>query len=80
MLRYYFLRFADPLKRLLYLQTMELDFHGVLSNNNKYDIRDDKVLRITVDGKLKTRADMIFSEFHSGISVIDPFSSSFDAH
>lgn len=60
-------------------KTLELDddgdygfiVHGVLSDNNKYDIRDDKVLRITVDGKLKTRADMIFSEFHSGISVID---------
>lgn len=46
--------------------------HGVLSNNNKYDIRDDKVLRITVDGKIITRDDLIFSELHSGVSVINP--------
>lgn len=45
--------------------------HGVLSNNSKYDIRDDKVLRITVDGALKTRSDMVFSEFHTGVSIID---------
>lgn len=45
--------------------------HGVLSNNSRYDIRDDKVLRIVVDGGLKTRDDMIFSEFHSGVSVVD---------
>lgn len=45
--------------------------HGVLSNNNKYDIRDDKVLRILFDGKLITRDDMIFSEFHSGVSIIN---------
>lgn len=45
--------------------------HGVLSNNNKYDIRDDKVLRILFDGKLITRDDLIFSEFHSGVSIIN---------
>lgn len=46
--------------------------HGVLSNDFSYDIRDDKVLRITMDGALKTRDDLIFSEFHSGISITDP--------
>ncbi len=46
--------------------------HGVLSNNNKYDIRDDKVLRITIDGALRERSDLVFSEFHSGVSVLDP--------
>jgi len=45
--------------------------HGVLSNNSKYDIRDDKVLRIVVGGSLKTREDLIFSEFHSGVSIIN---------
>lgn len=46
--------------------------HGVLSNDFSYDIRDDKVLRITMGGALKTRDDLIFSEFHSGISITDP--------
>lgn len=45
--------------------------HGVLSNDYEYDIRDDKVLRIIVDGSIKTREDLIFSEFHSGVSVTD---------
>lgn len=46
--------------------------HGLFSNNNRFDLRDDKVLRIILDGKLKTRDDVIFSEFHSGISVTNP--------
>lgn len=46
--------------------------HGVLSNNSKFDIRDDKVLRIIVDGSLKTRQDFTFSELHSGVSMLDP--------
>lgn len=45
--------------------------HGVLSNNDRYDIRDDKVLRIVVDGRLKSREDVVFSEFHSGVSILD---------
>lgn len=46
--------------------------HGYLSNNNKFDIRDDKVLRITVNGSIKHRDDMQFSEEHDGISVSNP--------
>lgn len=46
--------------------------HGVLSNNNRFDLRDDKVLRIVVDGSLKTRADFTFSEMHSGVSIVNP--------
>lgn len=46
--------------------------HGVLSNNYKYNIRDDKVLRITLNGDLKTRNDLIFSEFHAGVSTLNP--------
>lgn len=45
--------------------------YGVLSNNSRFDIRDDKVLRIMVDGHLKTRSDLVFSEMHSGVSVIN---------
>jgi len=46
--------------------------HGVFSNNNRYDIRDDKVLRITIDGKTIHRDEIVFSEFHDGISVVNP--------
>ncbi len=46
--------------------------HGFLSNNNRYDIRDDKVLRITVDGSNLHRSSLLFSEEHDGISITDP--------
>lgn len=45
--------------------------HGMLSRNNKFDIRDDKVLRITVDGKLYDRSELKFSETDSAIRVLD---------
>ena len=45
--------------------------HSYLSNNNRFDIRDDKVLRITIDGKLYHRSELEFSEEHDGVSVID---------
>ena len=45
--------------------------HNVLSHNNKYNIRDDKVLRIVVGGRVKTRDDLVFSEFTEGISVVN---------
>lgn len=45
--------------------------YGFLSNDNEFDIRDDKVLRIVVDGFLKTRQDVLFSEDHSGVSIIN---------
>lgn len=45
--------------------------HGFLSNNNRFDIRDDKVLRITVDGAFKHRDELEFSEEHSGINLTD---------
>lgn len=45
--------------------------HGFLSNNNRFNIRDDKVMRITVGGQLKTKADVLFSEEHSGVSIIN---------
>jgi hypothetical protein len=45
--------------------------HGVLSNNNRFDVRDDKVLRITMDGALYNRDEVVFSELHSGISIVN---------
>ena len=46
--------------------------HGVLSNNSRYDLRDDKVLRIVVGGAVATRDDFIFSEKHSGVNTLSP--------
>lgn len=43
--------------------------HGLLSNNRRFDIRDDKVLRVIVNGALKTRDAFVFSELHSGVSI-----------
>jgi hypothetical protein len=67
-----FTGFCDPNKNLRERTDAGFIYHGVLSDNFKYDIRDDKVLRITVDGQLKTRDDLVFSEFHSGVSILDP--------
>lgn len=44
---------------------------GMLSMNNKFDIRDDKVLRIVVDGSLKHRSDLEFSEEHNNVYIGD---------
>lgn len=45
--------------------------HGVLSNNERFDVRDDKVLRIIIDGKLTPRENVLFSESHTGVSVLN---------
>lgn len=39
--------------------------HELVSNNNRFDIRDDRVLRFVVDGRLKHRNDIRFSEDNS---------------
>lgn len=36
--------------------------YGQLSKNNRFDIRDDKVMRIVIDGKLKLRDELVFAE------------------
>lgn len=43
--------------------------YGLLSRNNRYDIRDDKVLRIVVGGKLFDRKQLQFSESNTGVTV-----------
>jgi hypothetical protein len=45
--------------------------HGVLSNNNKFDVRDDKIQRIIVDGYMRRRSEVVFSELHNGISILN---------
>lgn len=45
--------------------------HGVLSNNRRYDVKDDKVLRITVQGGVKHRSVLKFSEETLGVSIVN---------
>ncbi len=69
-----FTGFAEGTGKELHPSVIE-DFgfivHGVMSNNSKFNLRDDKVLRITVKGALKHREDVVFSEEHEGVSVIN---------
>ena len=60
-------------KDLSIMEEGDLGFieHGLLSNNNKYDIRDDKVQRVIVGGRFYHKDDLIFSENHTGVSVAD---------
>lgn len=43
--------------------------HGILSNNSRFDIRDDKVLHISVGGAFYHRDELSFAEDHSGVNV-----------
>lgn len=43
--------------------------HGVLSNNTRFDIRDDKVLHINVGGAVRDRSELEFAEDHNGVNV-----------
>lgn len=45
---------------------------SLMSEDHQYDLRDDRVLRIVLDGALKTRGDLVFAEDTQGISVPDP--------
>lgn len=45
--------------------------HGYLSNNNRYDIRDDKVQRVIIGGKFYHKEELKFSEDHNGVSITD---------
>lgn len=43
--------------------------YGVLSRNSRFDIRDDRVLRINVGGRVIHRDDLSYSEHDTGIRV-----------
>lgn len=43
--------------------------YGVLSRNNRYDVRGDKVTRIVVDGAVYQLSDMEFSEDDDGVRM-----------
>ena len=50
--------------------------HGFLSNDNEFDLRDDKVLSTIVDGKFIHPEDLLFSEEHTGVSVANALNGS----
>lgn len=43
--------------------------HHLLSHNKRYDVRDDKVLRMVVEGRLFSREDLVFSEHDTGVRM-----------
>jgi hypothetical protein len=43
--------------------------YGLLSHNNRFDIRDDKIMRIVVEGKTLHRGMLKFSESDAGVTV-----------
>ena len=44
--------------------------HGALTRNNYYDIRDDKVFSVFIDGKLYDRSNVIYSEEDNTVRTI----------
>lgn len=66
-----FTGFCDKDFNITYVNDAGFIEHDLLSNNNVFDIRDDKVLRIISDGKLRHRDDLLFSELHSGVSIVN---------
>lgn len=43
--------------------------YDLLSHNNRFDLRDDKVMRIVVGGKCMERSQLKFAESNSGVTV-----------
>ena len=43
--------------------------HGYLSRNARFDVRDDRVLRYVIEGRLWDRKDLVFSEDNAQVTV-----------
>lgn len=43
--------------------------YGLLSSNRRFDVRDDKVLRVVADGALRHRNQLSFAEADSGVRL-----------
>lgn len=76
--RFYGLADVDENKKPMIRNKVDFGFvqHGVLSNDYEYDVRDDRVLRITVRGQLRLRDQITFSEQHDGIDQLNPVNGS----
>lgn len=69
-------RFSGHCKSDLSLENTEDDrgfiVDGLLSANNRFDLRDDKVLRIIAGGSLYDRSELEFAETDSGVGGLQP--------
>jgi len=45
--------------------------HGVLSKNNRYDLRDDRIQHISVDGYIYDKSELLFAESDLAVRPID---------
>lgn len=45
--------------------------YGMLSRNRRFNLRDDKVIRLVIDGATRHRSVMEFAEDHAGILIND---------
>jgi hypothetical protein len=43
--------------------------HGVLSKNHRYNVRDDKVVRVVCGGRIYDRRELVYAEADSGIRI-----------
>jgi hypothetical protein len=66
-----FTSFCDEQLNLSPVSDVGFIKQGTLSRNNKYDLRDDRVIRIVVDGMLKTKQDLLFSETTNQVSILN---------
>lgn len=46
--------------------------HGLISDDSRFNLRDDRVLKITVDGKYVDKSSVEFAEDSRAVSVMDP--------
>lgn len=66
-----FAGFPDKELNLKKIEDKGFVTHGMLSNNHRFNVRDDKVLRITVGGSLKHRSDVKFGDLDGSVSVVN---------
>jgi hypothetical protein len=57
-----FTGFCDSQLKMNYAEDVGFIDHEALSDNHIFNVRDDRVLRIVVDGKVKHRSDLLFKE------------------
>lgn len=67
-------RFSGLSKDMQILGDGDVGFveHGFLSNDNEFDLRDDRVARVVVGGRLYTKSELQFSELTPGTNVLHP--------
>lgn len=71
-----FTGFCDSDLKMNFAEDTGFIDHQLLSNNHQFNIRDDRVLRIVVDGKVKHRSDLLFKESNNIGSAWSPSNGS----